>query len=140
MRYLCLDLGKKRIGVAVSDETALIATPLGTINVTSREQVFQAILRYLSEQAAVRLIIGLPLRLSGEEGIESNRAREFANAFAKRTDVPIYFVDERLSSVEASRMMQEAGVKSRKRRINIDAQAAAVILQAYLDTERSLSK
>ncbi|HEX2914014.1 MAG TPA: Holliday junction resolvase RuvX [Chloroflexia bacterium] len=139
MRYLCLDPGRKRIGVAVSDETGLIATPLGVINVTSRDQVIKEILRYLEQENAGRLIMGLPLRMNGEEGIESARARDFAAQIARHTTVPIDFMDERLTSVEAERIMQESGGRKRKnarQRIPIDAHAAAIILQTYLDAER----
>ncbi len=137
MRYLCLDLGRKRIGVAVSDETGLIATPVGTIQVSSREQVFKEILRHLEYQEAGRLIVGLPLQLNGQEGIESGRARAFAADLSRLTDIPIDFMDERLSSVEADRKMQDAGIKPQKRREKIDSHAAAIILQSYLEVERN---
>lgn len=137
MRYLCLDLGRKRIGVAVSDETGLIATPVGTIQVNNRDQVIRDILRHLEYQEAGRLIIGLPLQLNGKEGIESGRARDFAEELARYTDIPIDFMDERLSSVEADRKMQDAGIKPQKRRAHIDSHAAAIILQSYLEVERN---
>ncbi len=137
MRYLCLDLGSKRIGVAVSDETELIATPVGTIYVTTRKQVLQDVLHYLQQEEAGGLVIGLPLHLSGQEGIEAGRAREFARQLSRLTPISIEFMDERLTSVEAERLMQEAGVKRHKRRTSIDARAAAIILQTYLDSKRS---
>ena len=137
MRYLCLDLGRKRIGVAVSDETGLIASPVGAIQVGDRAQVFKQVLRHIEDQAAGKLIIGLPLHMNGDEGIEAGRAREFARQLSRLTKIPIDFMDERLTSVEADRLMQEAGVKREKRKANIDARAAAIILQTYLDTERS---
>ena len=137
VRYLCLDLGRKRIGVAASDETGLIATPVGAIQVSSREQVFKEILRLLEREEAGKLILGLPLQLNGQEGIEAGRARDFAEQLSRHTDIPMDFMDERLTSVEADRKMQEAGIKKEKRRANIDAHAAAIILQTYLDIERS---
>ena len=138
MRYLCLDPGRKRIGVAVSDETGLIASPVGVIQVgSSRAEVFKQVLRHIEQQEAGKLIIGLPLHMNGDEGIEAGRAREFARQLSKLTNIPIDFMDERLTSVEADRLMQEAGVKREKRRANIDARAAAIILQTYLDAERS---
>lgn len=137
MRYLCLDPGRKRIGVAVSDETGLIATPLATIQVGDRQQVFKQILRYIEQEEAGKLIIGLPLHMNGDEGIEAGRAREFARQLSKLTPIPIDFMDERLTSVEAERLMQEAGVKREKRKATLDARAAAIILQTYLDVERS---
>jgi putative Holliday junction resolvase len=137
MRYLCLDLGRRRIGVAKSDETRLIATPVGVIQVHNQEQVFREITKLVEEHEAARLIIGLPLQLNGQEGIESNRARTFAADLENYLSIPIDFMDERLTSVEADRLMLEAGFKPNKRRANIDATAAALILQAYLDTERN---
>lgn len=137
MRYLCLDPGRKRIGVAVSDETGLIASPVGVIQVGDRAQVFKQVLRHIEEQEAGKLIIGLPLHMNGDEGIEAARARDFARQLSKLTKIPIDFMDERLTSVEADRLMQEAGVKREKRKAKIDARAAAIILQTYLDAERS---
>ncbi len=140
MRYLCLDLGRRRIGVATSDETALIATPFGVIYVRTQEQVFREVARLVKEQEVGGVVIGLPLQLNGQEGIESGRARDFASDLEKYIDVPIAFMDERLTSVEADRLMLEAGYKRDKRRANIDATAAALILQAYLDAERNKAR
>jgi putative Holliday junction resolvase len=139
LRYLCLDPGRKRIGVAVSDETGLIASPVGVIQVgeRNRAQVLQQVLRYIEQEEAGKLIIGLPLHMNGDEGIEAGRAREFARQLARLTKIPIDFMDERLTSVEADRLMQEAGIKRDKRKARIDARAAAIILQTYLDAERS---
>lgn len=136
MRYLCLDLGSKRIGLALSDETGLIATPLGTIYVRDEAQVFSEIKKRVAENNAGRLVVGLPIQLNGQEGIEANRARAFVERLQKQIEVPIYFMDERLTSVTAERMMLAAGVKRQKRKANIDATAAALILQTYLDLER----
>jgi len=140
MRYLCLDPGRRRIGLALSDETGLIATPLGVLQVRDQEQVFREVARLVQKHEAGRVIIGLPLRLNGQEGIESNRARSFAADLQMYLDVPIDFMDERLSSVEADRLLLEAGFKREKRRANIDATAAALILQAYLDAERNQAR
>jgi putative holliday junction resolvase len=139
LRYLCLDPGRKRIGVAVSDETGLIASPVGVIQVgeRNRAQVLQQVLRYIEQEEAGKLIIGLPLHMNGDEGIEAARAREFARQLSRLTKIPIDFMDERLTSVEADRLMQEAGIKRDKRKARIDARAAAIILQTYLDAERS---
>jgi putative Holliday junction resolvase len=139
MRYLCLDPGRRRIGVAMS-ETGLIATPFGVIQVHNQPQVFREVARLVQEHEIDRLVIGLPLRLNGEEGIEANRARDFAADLQKHIDIPIDFMDERLTSVEADRLMLEAGYKREKRRANIDATAAALILQTYLDTERNKAR
>ncbi len=137
MRYLSLDLGRKRIGMALSDETGLIATPLGVIQVRSPFQVFAEIVKRVAEYEAGKVVIGLPIQLNGKEGIEAERARTFAVELAKHLTIPIAFMDERLSSVAAERMLLDAGHNRDKRRANIDATAAALILQTYLDLERN---
>ncbi len=140
MRYLCLDLGSRRVGVAISDETGLIASPIGVIFVKSRQYVLQEVVRLLQQKEAQSLVIGLPLRMNGQEGIESGRAREFARQLSQLTDVPIEFMDERLTSVEADRLMQLEGMRPQKRKANIDARAAAIILQSFLDTKRGTTR
>ena len=137
MRYLSLDLGRKRIGMALSDATGLIATPLGVIQVRSPSQVFAEIVKRVAEYEAGKVVIGLPIQLNGVEGIEAGRARTFATELAKHLSIPIVFMDERLSSVAAERMLLDAGQNRDKRRANIDATAAALILQTYLDLERT---
>jgi putative holliday junction resolvase len=135
MRYICLDLGKKRVGVAVS-ESGLIASPHTVLYVTKRDKLIQEILRLIEKIEAEKLIIGLPLHLNGDEGIEAGRARDFAAEIQRHTSIPIEFMDERLSSVEAERLMMLEGMRRDKRKANIDARAAAIILQSYLDRER----
>jgi putative Holliday junction resolvase len=136
LRYLGLDLGRKRIGLALSDETGLIASPIGVIQVRNQEQVFTEILRRVAENEVGKLVIGLPIQLNGKEGIEAERARAFATELQPRLSIPIMFMDERLSSVAAERMLLDAGHNKQKRRANIDATAAALVLQTALDLER----
>ncbi len=136
MRYLGLDLGRKRIGLALSDHTGLIASPIGVIQVQNQEQVFTEIIRRVVEYEVEKLVIGLPIQLNGKEGIEAERARAFAADLETRLTIPIMFMDERLSSVAAERLLLDAGHKKQKRRANIDATAAALVLQTALDLER----
>jgi putative Holliday junction resolvase len=136
LRYLGLDLGRKRIGLALSDETGLIASPIGVIQVQNQEQVFTEIVRRVAENQVGKLVIGLPIQLNGKEGIEAERARAFAAELQPRLTIPIIFMDERLSSVAAERMLLDAGHNKQKRRANIDATAAALVLQTALDLER----
>ncbi len=137
MRILCLDPGRRRIGVAISDETELIATPRGVIFVKTPEQVFNEIARLVKETESGKVVIGLPIQLNGKEGIEANRARKFGASLGRFIEVPVDFMDERLTSVEADRLLMEAGIKPHKRKASIDATAAALILQTYLDSKRS---
>ncbi|NWJ44314.1 MAG: Holliday junction resolvase RuvX [Chloroflexi bacterium] len=136
MRYLALDLGRKRIGLALSDETGLISSPAGVIQVRHSEQVFTEIESLVKQNEVGKLIIGLPIQLNGREGIEAERARVFAAELGGRISVPVDFMDERLSSVEAERRLIDSGKRGQKIRDNIDATAAALILQTYLDRER----
>jgi putative Holliday junction resolvase len=140
MRYLALDLGRKRIGLALSDETGLISSPAGVIQVRNSQQVFTEIESLVKQNEVGKLIIGLPIQLNGREGIEAERARVFAAELGGRISLPIDFMDERLSSVEAERRLIDSGKRGQKIRDNIDATAAALILQTYLDRERRLSK
>lgn len=136
MRYLALDLGRKQIGLALSDETGLISSPAGVIQVRHSEQVFTEIESLVKQNEVGKLIIGLPIQLNGREGIEAERARVFAAELGGRISVPVDFMDERLSSVEAERRLIDSGKRGQKIRDNIDATAAALILQTYLDRER----
>jgi putative holliday junction resolvase len=136
MRYLGVDLGSKRIGLALSDETGLIATPLTVLQVQNETQVFKEIIRTAEEYEVAKIIVGLPLQLNGGEGIEANRARNFVARLKEKTKIELDLIDERLTSVEAERRMTELGIKRQKRKANIDSAAAAILLQTYLDKER----
>ena len=127
-RILALDVGKKRIGVAVSDELAMIARPHSTL--PRGKTAAPRILALVSELGARRVVVGLPLRLDGSEGEQAADVRRFAAKLAaKAPEVDITFWDERLTTVEAQERMQSG---SRKQKYDIDAVAAAVILEGYL--------
>lgn len=131
-RVLGLDLGQARIGVAISDERGRLAVPFGTIRTGAPADV-KAIARIVREQEVGRVVVGLPLSLSGERGTAANHAERFAEALRGFLDVPVELHDERLSTVEAERALTAAGARGRRRREAVDASAAAVILQAWLD-------
>ncbi len=142
MRYLALDVGDRRIGVAVSDETGLIATPLTVIRRRSRVEDFARIARLVREEEAGRLIVGHPLNDDGSAGPQARRIERYATALsealqAEGLDLPLIFWDERLSTMRAQEMMISAGRTARDRQARIDAVAAAVILQDFLDEQRS---
>lgn len=133
-RILGLDIGERRIGVAVSDEMGTIASPVGMIR---REGDVARELKALVERyGAVRLVAGLPVGLSGREGPQAAVVREFAEALAGEVDVPLEYWDERLSTAVAERTLIAGGTRRNKRKEKIDAVAAAVILQGYLDHQR----
>lgn len=138
-RLLALDVGERRIGVAVSDPTGTLARPLTTIVRASRQADFQAIAQVVDDCAATRIIVGLPLSLDGTEGPQARRVRRYAEHLAQAVSVPIEFWDERYSSVMATDILRVKGQHRgrRQERGAIDAAAAAVILQSYLDAGAS---
>jgi len=137
-RILALDVGERRIGVAISDETRTLARSLMVLNRRSREKDSDVLARLILEQSAVMVVIGLPLVADGSEGSQAQRIRRYAqglqNALAVReVRLPIVFHDESFSTVDATQAMIQGGRKRRQRRQRLDAVAAAVILQSYLD-------
>jgi len=141
MRLLSLDVGDRRVGVAVSDDTGLIASPLTVIRRTSKAADFDKIARLVREQRAGELVIGLPLNRDGSTGPQAQRVERYAAALveslrAQGLGLPVIFWDEHLSTQRAEEAMIVAGRKAKDRRDRIDAAAAAVILQDYLDEQR----
>lgn len=133
-RLLGLDIGERRIGVAVSDELGMIASPDSTID--ARKDVAQE-LRILIEKYGVnRLIVGLPIGLSGREGPQAAEVRKVADELGKSLEIEIVYSDERLSSAVANQALIGQRTRREKRKQHVDAMAAAVILQGYLDNER----
>lgn len=133
MRTLALDVGERRVGVAVSDPLGLLARPLDVITRRSKREDFEAIARLVEEQEASRVVVGHPLSMDGQPGPQAQRVERYAAALAEHLDVPVILWDERLSTVEAERLLRESGETSREFRSRVDAVAAAVILQSYLD-------
>ena len=134
MRVIGLDLGERRIGVAVSDPTGVLATPHGIIHRASRVEDFERIARLVEEVGAERVVVGLPLSLSGDTGPQARRVQRYSRALAKHLTVPLEYQDERYSTSTANAKLLETG---RRKQVAIDAAAAAVILQDYLDRIRS---
>jgi putative Holliday junction resolvase len=132
-QVIALDVGERRIGVAVSDPTGTLATPHSVIRRRSKAEDFAAVARLVDELGIKRVIVGLPLSLNGEMGPQARRVTRYAQALAQTLDVPVEFHDERYSTVTADALLAESG---RKRRVPIDAAAAAVILQDYLESRR----
>lgn len=135
-RILALDYGEKRIGVAVSDPTRTIAAPLTTLKRRAgKRPPWAEIVRLVQEQEAGELVVGLPLDLAGREGPWAAEVRVFGEELARRTGLAVHWEDERLSSVEAERVIRGMGLKKSKReeKERVDATAAALILRSYLD-------
>jgi putative Holliday junction resolvase len=133
---LGIDPGDARIGVARSDPSGFLATPVETVRRGKGD--LARIARILEEEGAVEVVVGLPRSLSGREGPAAVKAREFAAQLARRVaPVPVRLCDERLTTVSAEAMLRDRGRKGTKRRAVVDQAAAVLILQHALDTERT---
>jgi len=133
---LGIDPGDARIGVARSDPSGFLATPVETVRRGKGD--LARIARILEEEGAVEIVVGLPRSLSGREGPAAVKAREFAAQLARRVaPVPVRLCDERLTTVSAEAMLRDRGRKGTKRRAVVDQAAAVLILQHALDTERT---
>lgn len=135
-RALGLDVGERRIGVAIGDELGLIASPLTTV--PRGVEALAAIGDLASGHRVNRIVVGLPTGLSGREGPQAEAVREFAATVASAVgpEIDVEFWDERLTTAVAERALRERGTKRAQRKEQIDATAAAVILQGYLDAQR----
>jgi len=136
MRILALDVGEKRIGVAISDLSRSLAGSLEVIQRGSRQEDFATVARLVEEYEVEKVVVGYPLSLDGMAGAQAERVERYAVGLAESLTVPVLLWDERFSTVSAERLMREAGLRSKKKRERIDAVAAAVILQDYLDSRQ----
>jgi putative Holliday junction resolvase len=134
-----VDVGTVRVGVARTDPSALVVTPVETVpRDAGGVRDLDRLAEIVTEEGAVEVVVGLPRTLRGEEGPAAAAARLYAGALARRVaPVPVRLVDERLSTVSAHRALREAGVRGRKHRPVVDQVAAVVILQSALDAERA---
>lgn len=131
-RVLGLDLGDVRIGVAISGPDRTVAVPFGTVHAGAPADL-KAIARLVEENDVTLVVVGHPLRMSGEPGSRARHAEEFAAALRQFLAIPVALHDERLSTTQAERALKDAGAGGRERRRAVDRSAAAVILQSYLD-------
>jgi putative Holliday junction resolvase len=138
MRILGLDIGDKRIGLALSDPEGILASPLTIIERTNGDADIRAISDIIEREQVGRVIAGLPRSMSGNVGEQAEKVKDFADKLTHVIETPLEFRDERLSTVSAGKMMREARTKkcSRKQPVRRDAVAAAIILQSYLDEVR----
>src|SRR5262249_46574763 len=134
-RLVALDVGDKRIGVAISDALRLTAQPLGTIERQSLARDCSAIEELLKTYDVEKIIAGLPLNSRGEEGEQADRVRHFCERLIKETGRVVVYQDERLTTAEGERMLIESGIRRNRRKEVRDRVAAALILQAWLDSQ-----
>lgn len=133
MRTIGLDIGDRRIGVAIGRVDEGIATPLCVLDATDVVRASREIEGLISEWDVERVIVGLPLTLAGEEGPQARHVRTRTERLLERMSLPVTFVDERYSSTDAERILAEAGLSAREARGRVDSIAASLILQTYLD-------
>lgn len=135
-RILAVDLGSRRIGLAISDPLGITAQPLPTIQARNWDSDLDAVADVAGDCNAEAIVVGLPLRMNGEIGKEARRAQRFADALRVKTRLPVHTWDERLSTVESERALIQAGYSRKKRRGLIDSTASILILQSFLDSRR----
>jgi putative Holliday junction resolvase len=133
MRCLGLDIGDRRIGVALSDPEGILAIPLTIIERTEDSQALAAIIEIINKQDVGQVIVGLPRSLDGSLGGQAEKVKDFADRLAGQIKVPLEYRDERLTTVMAQRLKRASGGKKTREKARYDAQAATLILQDYLD-------
>lgn len=142
-RILALDIGAKRIGVAVSDELGLLATPRTVIFRRSTEAALDEIVRLAQAEEASLVVVGLPISLDGQLHSQAQTVQRFGERLRRRLEalqIPLVYADEMLSTVRAEERLRAAGVRPQRIRERIDAEAAAVILEEYLDQRRQAER
>ncbi|MCL5959114.1 MAG: Holliday junction resolvase RuvX [Chloroflexi bacterium] len=140
MRLVGLDVGDKRIGVSLSDPEGLIAQNLTVIHRTALARDLQTLGNLVREHEVEKLVIGLPRRLDGTLGTQAEKVQAFGDKVSRALGVPVTYWDERLTTAQAERMLIEAGVKREARKGRIDAVAATLLLQNYLDFLRAQAR
>ncbi|MCC7407676.1 MAG: Holliday junction resolvase RuvX [Phycisphaeraceae bacterium] len=137
MRYLAIDPGGKRTGLAVGDDGTGIVSPLEVVEADTREKLLVALERVVREQEPGALVVGLPLNMDGSEGAGARAAKELARVLGKRFGLPVRLADERLSSFEAEERLRELELTRGKKKQRRDALAAAAILQSFFRSRGS---
>lgn len=136
-RILALDFGSKTIGLAVTDELGLTAQGLPTLRRTNKRNDLDHLRRTIKQFGVGEMVMGLPLRLSGDTGIQAGKVEVFAEELRKKFKLPVHLFDERLTSVEANRVLRESEMSIRRRAEVVDQLAAVLILQAFLEARKS---
>ena len=133
MRIMALDVGTKRIGVALSDPLGITAQGLETFHRTELNADIDGLWKLIHEHEVEKLVVGLPKNMDGSIGFKAEEIREFVEQLTARESIEVIWVDERLTTVSAERALLEADVSRAKRKQVIDKMAATIILQSYLD-------
>ncbi len=137
MRILSLDVGEKKIGIAISDALGITAQPLQTIRRDGQNSYLRLLQAVIAEKNVTKVIVGLPLNMNGTEGRVARGIYEFVDRLRENVSVPVQLWDERLTTMEAERILLQADVSRKRRKKADDAIAAQLILQSYLNSHRS---
>ena len=135
-RVLAIDYGDQRTGLALSDMTGLLTGEAVTVQEWDAERLADRVVDFALSRGAETLVLGLPKNMDGSEGPRAEKARAFAELLRQRCDLPLVFWDERRSSIEALNILHAVGKKEKKHRATVDAVAASLLLESYLDSRR----
>jgi putative Holliday junction resolvase len=133
MRILGIDHGTKRVGLAISDEMAMIAQPLDYLDAQPPAKLLSNLCEIIAQRGVSEIVVGLPRNMDGSYGPASEKVREFVAALQQVVTVPIKMWDERLTSAQANRVLIQGGVRREQRKLKVDQTSAAILLQSYLD-------
>jgi putative holliday junction resolvase len=136
-RILALDFGSRKIGLAVSDELGVTAQGLPTLHRSNKRNDLDHLRRVIKQFHIAELVMGLPLRMSGSEGTQSGKVQVFADELRRKFKLPVHLFDERLTSVEANRVLRETDMSIRHRAGAVDQLAAVLILQSFLEFQKN---
>lgn len=137
MIILGVDLGKARTGVAVCDKNETLASPVEVVHEHNRERLLQRVASLAAERGAERIVVGLPRNMDGSEGESAQNARSFGEALHALSGLPVDFSDERGTTITAHSFLNETNTRGKRRKATVDAVAATIILQDYLDFRRN---
>lgn len=137
MIILSVDYGDRRTGIAVCDKYEMLASPVCVITEWNKEVLAQKIVDIAAERNAEQIVIGLPKNMDGSKGFRADACEELGNVIVSLTEIPVVFWDERLTTVSAHRILNDNNVRGKKRKNVVDAVAAEIILQNYIDSRKN---
>ena len=133
-RFLAIDHGEKRVGLAISDPNKIISKPLKTLILSDLQYFYQELLKIISDYDIEKLVIGLPVSMDGKKTQQTSKVEAFKEDLQNKISIPVILFDERLSSVSAKKSLISQGIKTGHNKSKIDQTAAAIFLQHFLDT------
>ena len=139
-KYLAVDYGDKRTGLAECDASGLLASGIGTISEGGMRKTAERVKLEAEKRTCVKIIIGMPKNMDGTSGFRADTVKAFRDILAEITDIPIDFYDERMTTMEAYRFLDITGSFGKRRKASVDTLSAEIILQNYIDRERNLKK